>query len=192
MDLFRLRGGRGLAGADGPDGLVGDHHVLHIFGGEVVQDGLRLLGHDVEVLAGLALIEALAHAEDDLQARFEGEFGLDDELLVGLAIVLAALGMAEDGILATQGGEHVHGDFAGVGALHVVGAVLRGEGHLGALQGLGHGGEVGERRSHDEFNVRGKVLPLGHDGLGELDALRNCSVHLPVSCNNVLSHYKAN
>ena len=137
---------------------------------------------------GLALVEVLAHAEDDLQAGLEGELRLDDELLVGLSVVLAALGVAEDGVLAAQGGEHVHGDFAGVGALLVIGAVLGGEGHLGALQDVGDASEVRERRGHDEFNVGGKVLALLHDGLGEFDAFRNCGVHLPVTCNNVLSH----
>ena len=140
------------------------------------------------MLAGLALVEVLTHTEDDLQARFQGELGLHDELLVGLPVVLAALGVTEDGVLAAEGGEHVHGDFTGVGTLLMVGAVLGGQGHLGAFQSLRHGGEVGERRRHDEFNIGGKGLALLHDGLGELDALRNCSVHLPVACYDVLSH----
>ena len=188
MNLLGLRRGRGLAGADGPDGLVGDHDVLEVLGGEVVQDGLRLLGDDVEVLFGLALVDVLAHAEDDLQAGLEGELRLDDELLVGLSVVLTALGVAEDGVLAAQGGEHVHGDFAGVGTLLMVRAVLGGEGDLGAFQDVGDAGEVRERRGHDEFNVGGKVFGLLHDCLGEFDAFRNCGVHLPVACNNVLSH----
>ena len=71
----------------------------------------------------------------------------------------------------------------------MVGAVLRGQGDLGTLQDVRDASEVRERRGDDEFNVGGKFLSLFHNGFGELHALRNCSVHLPVACNNVLSHF---
>ena len=188
VDLLGLGRRGGLAGADGPDGLIGDDDLLHVLGGEVLEDGLGLGGANGEVLAGLALVEVLADAEDDAETRLEGEFHFLDELLVGLAVVLATLGVAEDGPLAADGLQHVDGDFAGVGALGVVGAVLGGELHLGALELLAAGEQVGERRGDDEADTGRNFCGAGCHGLRQFDTIRSGRVHLPVACNDFLSH----
>ena len=60
VDLDDLLGGGGQAGADGPDGLIGDAEGLASqFGGERAPD---LPGDDLQGLAGLALLQGLAHA----------------------------------------------------------------------------------------------------------------------------------
>ena len=188
VDLLGLGRRGGLAGADGPDGLVGDDDLLHVLSGEVLEDGLGLGGADGEVLAGLALVEVLADAEDDTETRLEGELHFLDELLVGLAVVLTALGVAEDGPLAADCLQHVDGDFAGVGALGVVGAVLGGELHLGAFEGLAAAAEVGEGRGDDEADTGRNFCGAGRHSLRQFDTIRSGRVHLPVACNDFLSH----
>ena len=188
VDLFGLGRSGGLAGADGPDGLVGDDDLLHILGAEVGEDGLGLVFDDLEVLAGFALVKVLSDAEDDAEFGGEGEFDFLDELLVGLAVVLAALGVAEDGPLAADGLEHVDGDFAGVGALGVVGAVLGGKLDFGAFEGLAAAAEVGEGRGDDEADAGRDFRGAGHDGLRQFDTIRSGRIHLPVACNDFLSH----
>ena len=155
---------------------------------EVVEDVLDLGGAHVEVLAGLTLVEVLADAEDDAETGLEGELGLLDQLLVGLAVVLTALGVAQDGPLAADGLQHVHGDLAGVGAALVVGAVLGGELHLGALELLAAAAEVGERRGDDEADAGRDFRGAGSHSLRQLDTIRSGRIHLPVACNDFLSH----
>ncbi len=84
-NLLGLVSGRGLAGADGPDGLVSDDHVLHLLGGHAAQSDLGLHPHQLLGHALLALGQALAHADDDLQARVQGSLGALVDGLVGLA-----------------------------------------------------------------------------------------------------------
>ena len=43
-DLTGLFGGSGLASADGPQGLVGDDHMAHLFSGHIGQSALDLIG----------------------------------------------------------------------------------------------------------------------------------------------------
>ena len=162
--------------------------LLHVLGAEVVEDVLDLGGAHVEVLAGFALFQVLTHAEDDAESGLEGEFHLLDQLLVGLAVVLAALGVSEDGPLAADGLQHIHGDLTRVGALHVVGAVLGGEFHLGAFELLAAAAEVGERRGDDEADALRDFRGACRHGLGQFDTIRSGRIHFPVACNDFLSH----
>ena len=52
-----------LAGADGPDGLVGHHHLGDALGRQTAQAGAHLAGHDGVGLAGVVLLLGLAHAD---------------------------------------------------------------------------------------------------------------------------------
>ena len=91
VDFLCLLCGSGLAGTDGPYRLISDNDVLHILGGEVVKNSLGLVGNNVEVLAGLALLKVLTYAKDNLKACCKGELGLLYELGIGLAVILTAL-----------------------------------------------------------------------------------------------------
>ena len=51
-DLAGLLGGGGLAGADGPQGLVGDDHMAHLLGGHARQGALHLIG-DKQITASM-------------------------------------------------------------------------------------------------------------------------------------------
>mmetsp|Transcript_2577 Transcript_2577/g.4651 ORF Transcript_2577/g.4651 Transcript_2577/m.4651 type:complete len:498 (-) Transcript_2577:2604-4097(-) len=93
--LGLLRGG-GEAGADGPDGLVGDDDPLPVLRGEDVGIGLELGEDEVVGGSGLAVLLGLSAASDDGEALVEGVFGLGGAFLVGLAL-LPPLRVADDG-----------------------------------------------------------------------------------------------
>ena len=188
MDFLGLLGGSGLARSDSPYGLIGHDDVLELFGGEVEENVLYLLLHHIEMLASLPLFEILAYAEDDAQTACEGEPDLHDQLFIGFAVILTALGMTEDCPFAANALEHVYGDLSGVGALFVVGAVLCGKFYPGALYSLGHGGQMGEGRSHDKAYVFGKFGRFCGDCLREFNSFGNGGVHLPVPGYDFFTH----
>ena len=88
VDLADLVRGGCPPGADGPDGLIGDHEA---FAGHEVGDGPRQLSRDdVERVGGVALGLGLAHADDDPEARLQHGAGLRTDVLVALAMIGAA------------------------------------------------------------------------------------------------------
>lgn len=56
MDLLGLLGGSNLAGANGPDGLVGDDNLSPLLLGQLLGGGVELTGDDLDGLVGLALL----------------------------------------------------------------------------------------------------------------------------------------
>ena len=146
--------GGGLAGADGPDGLVGDGEA-----GRKVDAGEGAAGladEDFVGLAFFALALGLADAEDGAQAGGKGGLQLLVHRLVGLAEVGAALGVADDDEL-DEALEHGRADFAGVGALRLPVQVLRADLDGAALQRVGDEGEEGERRAGDLLDAFDRV-----------------------------------
>ena len=61
-DLLGLFCGGGLAGADCPDGLVGNYHPLHLLRGHVCQIGFNLQANPVHRDAHLSLFQGLPTA----------------------------------------------------------------------------------------------------------------------------------
>ena len=153
MDFLCLLGSSGLAGSDGPYRLVSDDDVLHILSAEVVEDILNLCGANVEMLAGLSFLEVLTYAEDDLERVGKCKFGLFNEFLVGLTIILATLGVSENGIGSTSGSNHCGADFAGVCSLLLVCAVLCRKSDYAALYYICNRNEVGCRSCDDELDI---------------------------------------
>ena len=117
-DLLRVLGRRDLAGADGPDRLVGDDDASWpARRGTSLEAGLDL-GEDVlDVLAGLADLEALADAEDRREAVPEGrlDLGVDDRRRVSPWYSRRSLWPTDD-VGAAELGEEGPADLAGVGA----------------------------------------------------------------------------
>ena len=105
---------RGQPGADRPDRLVGDDEIgrARRLGNRAAQ----LPADDGERLARLALALRLADADDGGKPGAMGGRGLGADLGVLLAVVLAALGMADDREGRPGIGEHLGGDVAGEGA----------------------------------------------------------------------------
>lgn len=124
MDLLGLLGGGDLAGANGPDGLVGDDDLGPV--GDLSLEGGELLADDLDGLAGLTLLQRLAAAPDDAQAVLGGVLGLEGDHLVALAEDGAALGVAQDGPGDAAVLELGDGDFAREGAVGLVEDVLGG------------------------------------------------------------------
>src|SRR5690606_8727798 len=118
-DLLRVLGRRDLARADGPHGLVGDDERRELRGGETRERALDLRERVGDLLARLADVQTLAHADDRGDALTHG----GDDLLVDqrdrLAVVLAALGVADRDVAHAELGEHRRRDLAGVRALGV-------------------------------------------------------------------------
>lgn len=130
VDLLGLLGGGDLAGADGPDGLVGDDNLGPVR--DLGLEGGELLADDLDGLAGLALLQGLAAAPDDAQAVLGCVLGLAGDHLVALAEDGAALGVAQDGPVDAAVLELRDGDFAGEGAVGLVVDVLGGDLNAGA------------------------------------------------------------
>ena len=94
MNLLNIFGRRGQAGADRPNRLIGHHQIV---GPRAVrQRDVELPAADVEGMTGIALALGFADADD------RGEAGAPDRLRllpnqhVGLAVVGAALGVADN------------------------------------------------------------------------------------------------
>mmetsp|Transcript_4521 Transcript_4521/g.8869 ORF Transcript_4521/g.8869 Transcript_4521/m.8869 type:complete len:263 (-) Transcript_4521:25-813(-) len=176
---LRLLGGGGHAGADGPDGLVGDDTCVGL---EDVLDLLQLRLAHVERLVGVALLERLADAVHDLKALGEGVLELGLEEVVILLEVLPALRVAEDDPRASNVLDLVRGELAGEGAVALEVAVLGGDGDV-LLDGADDGGDVEGDGRHDHVAV-GAVHAV--EGLNEGLGAGNIEVALPVSSDNRL------
>lgn len=150
MDLLGLLGGRDLAGADGPDGLVGDDDLAPVL--DLLADGGQLRNDDVHGLVGLTLLESLAAAENHADAAVDGSLGLVGDERVALLQDDAALAVAQEGPGDVGVLELLDGDLAGEGAVGLVEDVLRGD--LDALAGVLAGEEEVEGgRGDDDLGV---------------------------------------
>ena len=188
-DLAGLFGGGGLAGADGPDGLIGDDHAAHLVLGQAGQGGLHLIGDQLLGDAQLPLTQALAHADDGLQAGLQGGLDLLVDGEVGLVVVLAALGVADDDVLGAHVLEHLGGDLAGIGAGGLVVAGLAADGHPGVPESLD--GAVHIDAGDAQYDLAPLVAAqVGLDGLGKGLGLGEGLVHLPVAGDDRLAVFQ--
>jgi hypothetical protein len=150
VNLLRLLSGGDFAGADGPDGLVGDDDLAPVL--NLLADGGELVDDDLHGLAGVALLEGLTAAEDDIDAAVDGSLGLVGDERVAFLQDDATLAVAEErpgdvGVL-----ELGNGDLAGEGAVGLVEDVLGGD--LNALASvLASEEEVEGGRGDDDLGV---------------------------------------
>lgn len=150
MDLLRLLGGGDLAGANRPDGLVGNDDVGPLLRRDGLCDSTKLLSNDGDGVALLALLERLAAAEDDADILVKGVLSLGGDKGVVLLEDDAALGVADQGPSDVGVLELGGGDLAGVGALVLVEDVLGGNRDFLAELGAGEE-EVEGRRGDDDL-----------------------------------------
>ena len=126
-------GRSGFAGADGPDGLVGDDDGRGSFSGDAREGAGDLRLEHLFGFARFALGENFTDADDGNDAVLERgvQFLVDD--LVGLGEVLAALGVADERVRPTDGDELTDGGFAGIGAFFSKVDVLAADGNIDPL-----------------------------------------------------------
>jgi hypothetical protein len=156
VHLLGLLGAGDLAGANGPDGLVGNDDLAPVL--DLLGDGAELVGDDLDGLVGLSLLEGLANAENNAEAVVEGGLGLGSDEVVGL--------LEDDTTLRVTG--QGPGD---VGLLELAGRDLTGEGTVGLVEDvLGSDLETGAEVLTGEEKVEGrrgdddlcKLLAFGH------------------------------
>ena len=162
--------GRGdLAGADGPDGLVGDDDLGPVL--DDVGDGLELAGDDGDGGAVLALLEALAAAQDHAEAGGERGGRLGRDKLVALAEDGAALRVAEQDPLEPGVDELRRRDLAGVGAVALVVQVLGRDLDLGAQRRLREQQVQRRRRDNDLCGGSAAAGTVGGRGVARTNVL---------------------
>ena len=186
MDLLRLLGRRGLAGADGPHRLVRDDELGGILRRQALETNLKLAADDFVDEVSLTLVERLANAHHAGETRLDRSRRALVDGLVRLAEILTALAVTGDDVGRARVDDHARGDLAGERAVVLPVAVLGADADLGALR-RGNGLEDVDRRraAHDLDLVRIGRRRLG-DRLHESRGLRRLHVHLPVARDDFL------
>ena len=190
VNLLCLVGRGGLAGADGPHGLVGDDHFFHLLGGEMEETFFDLTLHHVELTAGFALLKHLADTYDGFKAMGQQAVDFGGHGLVGLAIVGATLRVTHNAVVNLHAFKHLGTHLASVGTLLLGSHVLCANHEIGVVGIVGGHLKIGERRADDELCVARKLLLLKffHDSIDEVVGLGEGAVHLPVACYDMFSH----
>ena len=188
VHVLGLFGGSGLAGADGPDGLVSEDEFAEIFGSEMEESFLDLLGDYLVISAVVTLFEFLADAEYGGETLCESQVDFGFEDFRGLAVVLTALRVAEDDISGTGRSHHVSRNLAGVGTLDMVGAVFGTKTELVLVDNGGYGSQMGERSADDHVALRVDAFEGLVNFFCQSHTFGKGGVHLPVTCYDVLSH----
>src|SRR6478752_7848865 len=135
MRCGHLRGGRCLARADRPDRLI-DHDEL-CRGCPRRHAALELGLEHAERLAGLALVQRLADADDRQQPGPPCRLRLGPYLGIGLSVIGAPLGMADDDMARPGIAQHLGRDVAGMGAARLGMAILAAHQYAAALHRVG-------------------------------------------------------
>lgn len=148
VNLLSLLGGGNLAGANGPDGLVGNDNLGPV--GDLGLEGGELLGDNSDGVARLTLLEALTAAPDDAEAVGGGILGLGGNNLVRLAEDGTALRVTEDGPVDLGVGELSNGKLTSESTVGLIVDVLGGDFDLGTNL-LADRNEVESTRSNDDL-----------------------------------------
>jgi hypothetical protein len=148
--LGLLRAG-GLAGADGPHGLVGNNNLAPFW--NLFTDGRKLTGIDLVGFTWFTLIKFLTDASHNGEASIDGKLGLLCDNLVGLSKDMASLGVTEDNPTDMVVKDHSSRHFAGVCAIAIKWAILGSHLNVGANKGLLDGGNMEGGGSDYDLNI---------------------------------------
>src|SRR5579885_1291809 len=186
-------GGSGLAGADGPDRLIGHDQFRLIVVGDAGQAPRDLGANHRLCLAGLVLLQVLTDANDRAQTVLKGRQHLLIDQLIAFAEERAAFRVAEDH-RATELAHHAGRNLAGERALllevHILSAQLHAAEEM-AVQHLAHRLERDSRRAknREQIGIAVHQHPQFRDMLiGELRSLAGAIVHLPIASDNCIAY----
>ncbi len=135
--------------------------------------------HDRVRLAGIALGARLADTDDGKEAGAPRRKRLGAHHGVGLAVIVAAFGMADDDGAGAGILEHFGGNIAGIGAGRFGMAVLAADGDARAARQRRKARQQRRRRTYHKVGV-GQAAGAGDDGLKLAGASRK-PVHLPIA-----------
>ena len=163
---------------------------MHGLLGRETGEGRRNLIGDIRLgQVMLALRMALADADDRRDAVFEQDLRLGIDLQVGLAVVAAALTVADDAVLRAEVAELLGGHLAGERAVLVFGHVLCADTEAAALPRRLQRGNERIRRADDHVAaaLSGKI---GLQLLREGRDLGHALIELPVAGNDCFSLFQ--
>ena len=128
-----------------------------------------------------ALLKQFADAENDLKAGFQSGFDAFVDGQVGLAEILAALGVADDDVFDSACDQHVCADFTRKRAGFFPVAVLGADFDVGALRRFERGVEIDIGDAGDHFAAG--VFYERRDFPEKRGGLLRVFVHFPVACD---------
>ena len=140
------------------------------------------------MVASLALVEVLTNAVDRGQTVSVSLSHLLVQSLRGLTVVLAALRVTQNYVLATQRCDHLSRNLTGVSTLSLGSAVLSTNSDTRATNYLQNLAQVSERGAYDEVHAVANLALASNNILCQLNAFNRSGVHLPVTSYNLLSH----
>ena len=114
-----------LSSTNGPNRFVGHRTGHQRHDADFIQNGTQLTADHFNGLAGFALLQRFTNADNRHNTVIKCDLDLFSNRLIGFTEKRAAFGVAENNQIATDIGKHRGGHFAGVGALSVLGTVLR-------------------------------------------------------------------
>ena len=88
--------GSDLAGANGPDGFIGNDDFRPAILADDLVHSSKLLGHNIDGGALLSLLQRLAAAQNDTDATIKGDLGLACNKVVSLLEDGATLAVTQD------------------------------------------------------------------------------------------------
>ena len=163
---------------------------MHGLLGREAGEGCRdLIGHIRLGQVMLALRKALADTDDRRDAVIEQDLRLCIDLQVGLAVVAAALTVADDAILCAEVAELLGGHLTGERAVLMLGHVLCADAEVAALpRCLQRGNE--RIRCADDYVAAALSRKIGLQLLREGRDLGHALIELPVAGDDCFSLFQ--
>src|SRR5699024_3821428 len=103
-------------------------------------------------------------------------------------IISTSFRVAQDHIFCTCRSHHSSRNFASVSAFFLVCAVFSSNTDLVRVDSSSNACQVSERSTDDHITVRSFTFKSFVQAFCQSKTFRKGGVHLPVSCNNILSH----
>ena len=101
--------------SNGPDGFVGDHHIVHLSRRDSGQTATQLDFENFLLPAGISLLKRFPRAKNRTQATGQGRVDFFVNQRIGLAKNLAAFAVAKDHIAHKKLSQHGRADLASEG-----------------------------------------------------------------------------